>query len=132
MSSIFTEEELATFAPFEKTEKTVVDNINVANNECPDGFEKNTKGECVEKVKENGVAETDASVAPEINTASISDPGSSDSTKIDTWGFQWCKNFFTIMGVSSGANWWVIFSVFLKILRQYSEELRVTVVINIL
>ena len=39
-------------------------------------------------VKENGVAETDASVAPEINTASISDPGSSDSTKIDTWGFQ--------------------------------------------
>ena len=37
----------------------------------------------VEKVKENGVAETDASVTPEENTASILDPGSSVSTKID-------------------------------------------------
>ena len=34
-------------------------------------------------VKENGVAETDASVAPEENTASNLDPGSSGSTKID-------------------------------------------------
>ena len=34
-------------------------------------------------VKENGVAETDASVAPEENTASNLDPGFSDSTKID-------------------------------------------------
>ena len=34
----------------------------------------------VEKVKENGVAETDASVTPEENTASILDPGSSVST----------------------------------------------------
>ncbi len=78
MSSIFTEEELATFAPFEKTEKTVVDNINVTNNECPDGFEKNSKGECVKKVKKNGVAETDASVTPEKNTASSLEVGSSD------------------------------------------------------
>ena len=39
--------------------------------------------EIVKEVKENGVAETDASVAPEENTASNLDPGSSDSTKID-------------------------------------------------
>lgn len=32
-----------------------------------------------DSVKENGVVETDASAAPEKNTASISDPGSSDS-----------------------------------------------------
>jgi hypothetical protein len=36
-----------------------------------------------EVVKENGVVETDASVTPEINTASISDPGSSVSTDPD-------------------------------------------------
>ena len=35
----------------------------------------------VEKVKENGVAETDASVTPEENTASILDPGSSEFTR---------------------------------------------------
>ena len=34
----------------------------------------------VEKVKENGVAETDASVTPEENMASTLDPGSSVST----------------------------------------------------
>src|SRR5210317_367046 len=34
-------------------------------------------------VKTNGVAETDASVTPEPNMASTSDPGSSVSTKID-------------------------------------------------
>ena len=31
MSNIFTEEELASFAPFEKVEETIVDNQNIFN-----------------------------------------------------------------------------------------------------
>ena len=78
MSNIFTEEELASFAPFEKAEETIVDNQKIVNNECPEGFEKNKEGECVKKVKKNGVVETDASVTPKKNMASSLEAGSSD------------------------------------------------------
>ena len=78
MSNIFTEEELASFAPFEKVEETIVDNQNIVNNECPEGFEKNKEGECVEKVKKNGVVGADVPVTPKKNMASNSEAGSSD------------------------------------------------------
>ena len=46
---------------------------------CPEGFVKNDRGECVEKVKKNGVVETDASVTPKQNMASNLEAGSLDS-----------------------------------------------------
>ena len=84
VDDIFTEGFMSRFDDKKPTEDTSVQEAQTGYNvgvfTCPEGFVKNDKGECIEKVKENGVVETDASVAPEINTASISDPGSSVST----------------------------------------------------
>ena len=46
---------------------------------CPEGFVKNDRGECVEKVKKNGVVETDASATLKQNMASNLEAGSLDS-----------------------------------------------------
>ena len=83
VDDIFTEGFMSRFDDKKPTEDTSVQEAQTGYNvgvfTCPEGFVKNDKGECIEKVKENGVVETDASVTPKQNMASNSEAGSSGS-----------------------------------------------------
>ena len=83
VDDIFTEGFMSRFDDKKPTEDTSVQEAQTGYNvgvfTCPEGFVKNDKGECIEKVKENGVVETDASITPKQNMASNSEAGSSGS-----------------------------------------------------